>query len=366
MRPDASQRRYQHDDRGDRYSGRGLNGRSSEYAPWVKYAVLAVILLVAVVAGLSFKTCTASQAGDAGSSAASVDAKSSSRSGSSKKSSKKAATSKNELDGIPTGQSVQTFSLNGGKAPVCNHGEFAMLKTLISQAEESGDVGIVFYDLSSGKGVTYNADAEVYGASGFKAPYALYICEALVETGQVKLDKPLSTYDKDSTMGDMTVRELIEASIINSDNDSFIALREAFNDMGFEDWATALDAEEAQPTDGGEFPTYCARTSAKLWKEMSAYLSTDSETSRWLSRQLSSTEMSFIRAGIQSDEANVFDKAGWIDEQGYEATCDSGLIQIDGRTYVMSIMTSMPWSDASSDLVEQMANELFAARATFA
>ena len=49
-------------------------------------------------------------------------------------------------------------------------------------------MGVVFYDLSSGKGVTYNADVEVYGASSYKALYALYICESLVETGQVSLD----------------------------------------------------------------------------------------------------------------------------------------------------------------------------------
>ena len=44
-------------------------------------------------------------------------------------------------------------------------------------------MGVVFYDLTSGKGVTYNADAEVYGASSYKALYVLYVCESLVETG---------------------------------------------------------------------------------------------------------------------------------------------------------------------------------------
>lgn len=49
-------------------------------------------------------------------------------------------------------------------------------------------MGVVFYDLSSGRGLTYNADVEVYGASSYKALYALYICEMLVESGQVSLD----------------------------------------------------------------------------------------------------------------------------------------------------------------------------------
>ena len=59
-------------------------------------------------------------------------------------------------------------------------------------------------------------------------------------------------------------------------------------------------------------------------------------------------------------------KAGWISEGGYYSTCDAGLIDIDGRTYVMSIMTSMPWSDRSSELVTAIAKALFDARAVLA
>lgn len=83
-------------------------------------------------------------------------------------------------------------------------------------------MGVVFYDLSSGRGVTYNADVEVYGASSYKALYALYICETLVESDQVSLDWPLATYGG-YNMGWQTVRDLIEAAVVYSDNDSFIA-----------------------------------------------------------------------------------------------------------------------------------------------
>lgn len=137
--------------------------------------------------------------------------------------------------------------------------------------------------------MTYNADAEVYGASSYKALYALYICESLVETGQVSLDDSLGTYGG-YNMGWQTVRDLIEAAVVNSDNDSFIALRAAFDRVGYEDWIVGLGVDYDTALDPmSDFPTYCPRTSAKLWCEMSEYLSHDTETSQWLSGLLAST-----------------------------------------------------------------------------
>ena len=59
-------------------------------------------------------------------------------------------------------------------------------------------------------------------------------------------------------------------------------------------------------------------------------------------------------------------KAGWISEDGYYSTCDAGLIEVDGHSHVMSIMTSMPWSDRSSELAAVIAKALFDARAALA
>lgn len=41
-------------------------------------------------------------------------------------------------------------------------------------------------------------------------------------------------------------------------------------------------------------------------------------------------------------------------------------IDIDGRTYVMSVMTSMPWSDRSSEVTAVIAKALFDMRAALA
>lgn len=274
--------------------------------------------------------------------------------------------SKADFNDIPSGDTVQTFSLVDDQIPALEDESLAALQDTLDQTQELGDVGVVFYDLSSGKGVTYNADAEVYGASSYKALYVLYVCELLVETGQVSLDDTLGTYGGYS-MGWLTVRDLIETSVVNSDNDSFIALRATFDQDGYEDWIAALGVEDEVALDPmSDFPTYCPRTSAKLWREMSEYLSRESETSQWLSGLLASTTRSFIRDGIADDHVMVRNKAGWISEAGCNATCDAGLIDVDGDTYIMSIMTSMPWSDRSSEAVAAIAKALYDTRAALA
>ena len=274
--------------------------------------------------------------------------------------------SKADFNDIPSGDTVRTFSLVDNKTPALEDESLASLQDALCRAQELGDVGVVFYDLSSGRGVTYNADVEVYGASSYKALYALYICETLVESGQVSLDEPLATYGGYS-MGWQTVRDLIEAAVVNSDNDSFIALRAAFDHAGYENWIVSLGIDYDTALDPmSDFPTYCPRTSAKLWREMSEYLSCDTEASQWLSGLLASTSRSFIRDGIADEQVLVRNKAGWISEDGYYSTCDAGLIDIDGCTYVMGIMTSMPWSDRSSEVTAAIAKALFDTRVALA
>ncbi len=189
----------------------------------------------------------------------------------------KTGLSKADFNDIPSGDTVQTFSLVDDQILALEDENLAALQNALDR-RRSWAMGVVFYDLSSGKGVTYNADVEVYGASSYKALYALYICESLVETGQVSLDDFLGTYGG-YNMGWQTVRDLIENAVANSDNDSFIALRAAFDHDGYEDWIANLGVDDETALNPmSDFPTYCPRTSARLWREMSEYLSMDTET----------------------------------------------------------------------------------------
>ena len=356
-----------------RYETKGTSSRGLADARIrvTKIAAIGILTLAVIILGITAKTYASERMAHSDASTVQTQNKKVSKSKATASqtlstASLKTRLSKADFNDIPSGDTVQTFSLVDDQIPALEDESLAALQDTLDQAQELGDVGVVFYDLSSGKGVTYNADAEVYGASSYKALYVLYVCELLVETGQVSLDDALGTYGGYS-MGWLTVRDLIETSVVNSDNDSFIALRATFDQDGYEDWIAALGVEDEVALDPmSDFPTYCPRTSAKLWREMSEYLSRESETSQWLSGLLASTTRSFIRDGIADDHAMVRNKAGWISEAGCNATCDAGLIDVDGDTYIMSIMTSMPWSDRSSEAVAAIAKALYDTRAALA
>ena len=356
-----------------RYETKGTSSRGLADARIrvTKIAAVGMLTLAVIILGITAKTYASERTAHSDASTVQTQNKKVSKSKATASqtlstASLKTRLSKADFNDIPSGDTVQTFSLVDDQIPVLEDESLTALQDTLDQAQELGDVGVVFYDLSSGKGVTYNADAEVYGASSYKALYVLYVCELLVETGQVSLDDALGTYGGYS-MGWLTVRDLIETSVVNSDNDSFVALRATFDQDGYEDWIAALGVEDEVALDPmSDFPTYCPRTSVKLWREMSEYLSRESETSQWLSGLLASTTRSFIRDGIADDHAMVRNKAGWISEAGCNATCDAGLIDVDGDTYIMSIMSSMPWSDRSSEAVAAIAKALYDTRAALA
>lgn len=365
MRNNASRDEYmpQHS---SRYETKGTSSRDLTDARVrvTKIAAIGMLTLAIIILGITAKTYASERM--AHSDASTVQTQNEKVSKSKASADLKTRLSKADFNDIPSGDTVQTFSLVDNKTPTLEDESLALLQDALSRAQELGDVGVVFYDLSSGKGVTYNPDVEVYGASSYKALYVLYICESLVETGQVSLDDSLGTYGG-YNMGWQTVRDLIDAAIVNSDNDSFIALRAAFDSVGYEDWIASLGIDYDTALDPmSDFPTYCPRTSAKLWREMSEYLSCGSETSQWLSGLLTSTTRSFIRDGIADDQVSVRNKAGWINEDGCYSTCDAGLIDVDGHSYVMSIMTSIPWSDQSSEAVAAIAKALFDVRSSLA
>lgn len=356
-----------------RYETKGTSSRGLADARIrvTKIAAMGMLTLAVIILGITAKTYASERTAHSDASTVQTQNKKVSKSKATASqtlstASLKTRLSKADFNDIPSGDTVQTFSLVDDQIPALEDESLAALQDTLDQAQELGDVGVVFYNLSSGKGVTYNADAEVYGASSYKALYVLYVCELLVETGQVSLDDTLGTYGGYS-MGWLTVRDLIETSVVNSDNDSFVALRATFDQDGYEDWIAALGVEDEVALDPmSDFPTYCPRTSVKLWREMSEYLSRESETSQWLSGLLASTTRSFIRDGIADDHAMVRNKAGWISEAGCNATCDAGLIDVDGDTYIMSIMSSMPWSDRSSEAVAAIAKALYDTRAALA
>lgn len=287
-----------------------------------------------------------------------------------------------DLDAISTRAELQTFSLIDEEAPSLPENATNAIDAAVKAAERLGDVGIVFFDASTGNGISYNAGAAVYGASSFKGPYAVYVCQALVDKGEITLNSPVDVVS--SNRGSIAISstsswatsgktsyptgELISAAVIESDNDAYGMLRNQYDGEGYDSWIAELGVEDAPRDPLTWYPTYCAQSSAKLWVNALHYLESDEASSAWLAEQLKQTRTSFIRDGILSAEggrdAEVMDKAGWISDSdpAYNAVCDAGIVRAGGRTYVMCIMTSQPDCTEARTNVAAIASALFEAR----
>lgn len=273
------------------------------------------------------------------------------------------------LDGVPEGAGLQTFALAGDEAPAISQEQSTAIESAIAAAEEHGDVSLAFYNIDTGKGISYDADTAVYGASSFKAPYALYVCETQVDTGNIGLDdlcQATSVYDPSSYYngGAYPLSDLIADAIVYSDNNAFGSLRDAFDSQGYDEWATSLGLNDALYRADSWFPWYCARTSAKVWTEMYSYLQTQSEAAQLLSELTSQTETSFMREALAGTGATVQDKAGWCADSDprWNGVCDAGIVTLGDKTYILSIMTGMPDGEESYLLYEDIATAVFDAR----
>lgn len=273
------------------------------------------------------------------------------------------------FDDVPTKDGLQSFALSALDDPDVGKRSLAGVSKAIEAIEEQGPASVVFVDMETGRGLSYQPDLVVYGASSFKALYALYVCEGFIESGAQALDSYCSVNisvgpDGFAPGNSYSIESLIESAITQSSNNAYGALRDAFDAEGFDEWATSLGAYDAVYRADSWFPSYSARSSARLWSQMYAYAASGTETAQWLYGLTGQTEVSFIRAGIEDTGATVHDKAGWCadPDPAFDSVSDAGIIEIDGRSYVMSILTGMPDSESNRELVGKLAAALLNCR----
>ena len=275
------------------------------------------------------------------------------------------------FDTVPASDGLATFSLvDGTEEPGLSSSAQKKIESAANAvAQAGGELSVVFVDMNTGAGIAYAPDTEVYGASSFKAPYALYVCEQLVEKGKASLDDVCTvgaTYGLDEPHDPSeayATRDLISNAITVSDNDSFKVLRNAYDAQGYESWVQSLGVTDALIDPVSYYPVYCARSSARLWCEMLAYLGTGTKTAQWLEGLLEQTTVSFIRAALEGEDVRVLNKAGWLGgNPGYNSVTDAGIIECDGHTYLMCLMSSMSDGIETEMLLEQLASALFEAR----
>ena len=255
-----------------------------------------------------------------------------------------------------------TFSLFSEEVAELSPEESDALAQALSGIEGNGyTVGFTLINLNNGKGIAYNLDSRVYGASSFKGPYAAYVCQHI---GDNDITFPQGSAEAGAGISSST-DSLMNQMIINSDNTAFSTLRNTYDSSGFADWLTACGVDSSIMHDT-HFPRYSARESALLWLHTYQYLKTETPLAQHLASLYAQTNVSFIRSGVGSADGvqTVRNKAGWCASgQRFTGLCDAGLIECsDGTTYLMSTMTNSPDGGLYTVRLANLASALFGCR----
>lgn len=267
----------------------------------------------------------------------------------------------NSVDSFATAPA--TFSLiEGEDAAPLSEEQQESLAAATQNIEDGGyTVGFTLINLNTGKGIAYNLDSRVYGASSFKGPYAAYLCQHL---GDNDASYPSGNEAAGSGVSS-SIYSLIQPMILYSDNSAFSSLRNTYDSAGFAEWLNScgVDSEIMHDT---HFPRYSTRESALLWLRTYQYLKTNTPTAQNLASLYEQTNVSFIRSGV-SDDAEVeavLNKAGWCSgSERFTGLCDAGLIKCtDGTTYLMSTMTNSPDGGLYTVRLANLASTLFECR----
>lgn len=267
----------------------------------------------------------------------------------------------NSVDSFATAPG--TFSLIEGEDSTPLSEEQQESLAAATQNIEGGGytVGFTLINLNTGKGIAYNLDSRVYGASSFKGPYAAFLCQHL---GDNDASYPSGSEAAGSGVSS-SIYSLMQPMILYSDNSAFSSLRNTYDSVGFAEWLNScgVDSEIMHDT---HFPRYSARESALLWLRTYQYLKTNTPTAQNLASLYEQTNVSFIRSGVSDDgevEA-VLNKAGWCaGSERFTGLCDAGLIKCtDGTTYLMSTMTNSPDGGLYTVRLANLASTLFECR----
>ena len=228
----------------------------------------------------------------------------------------------------PQSQTTQGFTLSADSQ--------AAVQSQIATFEADGyTASFVLADITTGRTIAYNADAQIYSASSAKAPYLI----SLFSTGTVDLNSVAQSADAQSA----TVHQKVDAVLRNSDNASYDWLYKTYGLDCFNTWA-----EQAGAASRMDLFT-SARDMAKLWTAGYGFLfagqtagvqNITPESLQWLSGDMTNSLNSCIHAAL-GDADTVYTKAGWINgEGGLYALNDAGLVMSQSGTYVLAVLTN--------------------------
>lgn len=230
-----------------------------------------------------------------------------------------------------------------------------LLQTAAAFEEKGYHLGIYAIDLGTGDTLAYDPDAAFYTASAIKGPYVTSLFSLEVEKGTLSLDDALAS---------------ATPIILNSDNDTYVALSDARGRQDFLAWLQSADVstgaylsldDYARP----HYPLSTARQLAQEWQASYAYLTSGTTAAKALQSLFANRVTSPIRDALGASH-QTWSKAGWYptaEGDARPATNDAGVVWGTGGPYVVAILSDAP-EDFSS--VQAVATSLDAAMADLA
>lgn len=327
-----------------------------------------------------------------------------------------------DLSGLAGQEAPYAFALNvdataDAEAPVLSDRSLVSLNNALAYYDTHDyAVGYLLMDLGTGRGIAGNLDASIYGASSFKGPFCAYIVNkefpndinnarssrmTLVENTIVWSDN--SSYGKlRRTYGNEGMEEWLSEAGVSTAllNDTYFPTytprQSALMWLKIYDYLEHADTTAAQwlsdtfgktevsflrngalgttsaghtdylPEEGSGTEEGIEETEADAAEEEAedvgeeAVVAAEGDSGELVATSDANQGESTV-ASIGTN-ITVRNKAGWIDGQDDDAICDSGIVTINGRDYLMVIMTAAPDSADGEQAFAHLARTLFEIR----
>ena len=250
---------------------------------------------------------------------------------------------------------INLFSaLDGTSEVLADDRVAAVEKAIEGFAAQGYQTGFVVLDLSTGRGIGYNADTEFFCASTIKAPFVTFLHQELLDSGEISL---LDELEKDVEIGGTGVmideddevyalEEVLTDTIVYSDNIGYAMLREHYEGPDWDEWTIAAGVPQGISVEG-YYPFCSAKDLAQYWLAIESYLSTDTAGASRVKSLLGSTETSFLREALGSG-AEVYAKAGFEMDSEYDdlgALNEAGIVSGPAGDYLIVVMSDADFDD---------------------
>ncbi len=194
------------------------------------------------------------------------------------------------------------------------------------------DAGYMYYDPQTGRSIEYNADERFSAGSIIKAIYARSILDGTTDLDQgyemteEMLNGPYEFINGQPVGTVFTVRELIEAAIIKSDNTAYKMLYHYVGYDGFNKYAESLGLPQRM-TDDNYWFRLTVRESMVYFKEIYNFISQD-QNGALMKECMTNTEYRDMFAGALQDKT-VAEKYGYLPQEGFYTVGDCAIVSGD-------------------------------------